>query len=332
MEEGNAARFAGDVPDHLLPEVVQAELIGTQRAARYWWAGAATAKQRVLDCGCGRADGSVILARAGAAEVVGVDPAGAVLESVRSSMPPKVALEQGDLAAMPFGAGAFEAVVCFDTLERVPNPDAVLDEIRRVLQPGGAVFVSAATADIKPDDLNALLSDRFANVAIYEQHLMTAAVVGDPARRLKTMDAASPSDAAFTVAVASDGDLPTPAPLSLFGPAVEVTRWLELWRQQQATIRSDRERIRQLETEVAQRAELRTQLFDAEQALASAFKDAESLREQLNATSDRLRAYEPVAEQARNLEVQINDMRSSTSWRLTFPVRRFSDLLRRLKG
>lgn len=49
----------------------------------------------------------------------------------------------GDLARLPFGSNTFDAALCTQVLEHVPEPLGVLEEIRRVLKPGGQVFVSA---------------------------------------------------------------------------------------------------------------------------------------------------------------------------------------------
>ena len=55
---------------------------------------------------------------------------------------PEVAAVVGDAEArLPFEDGAFDRVVAIHVLEHLPNLPAALDEVRRVLRPGGAFSV-----------------------------------------------------------------------------------------------------------------------------------------------------------------------------------------------
>jgi SAM-dependent methyltransferase len=47
----------------------------------------------------------------------------------------------GDAQELPFRSGVFDLVCCSSTLEHLHFPDRVIGEIRRVLRPGGQVFV-----------------------------------------------------------------------------------------------------------------------------------------------------------------------------------------------
>ena len=54
---------------------------------------------------------------------------------------------EGDLGEpLPFADAAFDAAVLKDVLEHVPNPGALLNEVRRVLRPGASVFASSPDA------------------------------------------------------------------------------------------------------------------------------------------------------------------------------------------
>lgn len=51
-------------------------------------------------------------------------------------------VEVGSMTAMPFADGAFQIVVMKHVLEHTPDPRAALREVRRVLRPGGGVFIA----------------------------------------------------------------------------------------------------------------------------------------------------------------------------------------------
>ncbi len=49
----------------------------------------------------------------------------------------------GDLLAMPFADGAFDRVLCTETLEHLTDPQLFLNEVARVLCPGGCLYMTA---------------------------------------------------------------------------------------------------------------------------------------------------------------------------------------------
>lgn len=50
-------------------------------------------------------------------------------------------IERVDGTALPFDAASFDAVVSFDVFEHIPDSDAHLAEVRRVLRPGGVYLL-----------------------------------------------------------------------------------------------------------------------------------------------------------------------------------------------
>lgn len=48
---------------------------------------------------------------------------------------------QADLTALPFAAGTFDAIICTHVLEHIPDDQAAIAEMRRVLAADGAAFV-----------------------------------------------------------------------------------------------------------------------------------------------------------------------------------------------
>lgn len=49
---------------------------------------------------------------------------------------------QADAALLPFAPAAFDAVLCAELLEHVPDPRPVLAQVRRVLRPGGTLLIT----------------------------------------------------------------------------------------------------------------------------------------------------------------------------------------------
>jgi SAM-dependent methyltransferase len=96
--------------------------------------------ERVLDVGCGPGNFTRPFARAaGDGLVVGIDASKTML--ARAVAEPNVAYLRGDAADLPFRDRTFDAVCCFATLYLVAEPMRALDEIARVLAPGGKVAV-----------------------------------------------------------------------------------------------------------------------------------------------------------------------------------------------
>jgi SAM-dependent methyltransferase len=96
------------------------------------------AGDRVLDVGAGPGHYTIAMHALGAT-VAAVELSAAELR--RDGRPPAGALV-GDGRRVPFADATFDAVLCSNMLEHTPDPLAVLDEIARVLRPGGWAYVS----------------------------------------------------------------------------------------------------------------------------------------------------------------------------------------------
>jgi SAM-dependent methyltransferase len=93
------------------------------------------APQRILEIGCGK---GAILAHLQAAghQCSGIEIDPAALAECRAAHPElAVDLASGD--ALPFQAASFDIVLSFDVFEHIRDSDRHVEEVRRVLKPGG---------------------------------------------------------------------------------------------------------------------------------------------------------------------------------------------------
>jgi 2-polyprenyl-6-hydroxyphenyl methylase/3-demethylubiquinone-9 3-methyltransferase len=96
----------------------------------------------VLDLGCGGGFMAETLAQRGAT-VVGIDPcapaiAAAISHARVMGLPIDYRVGWGE--SLPLASGSLDVIVCVDVLEHVDSLDTVLEEIRRVLKPGGLLL------------------------------------------------------------------------------------------------------------------------------------------------------------------------------------------------
>jgi ubiquinone/menaquinone biosynthesis C-methylase UbiE len=96
---------------------------------------------RVLDVDCGPGNFTREFARvADEGLVVGLDASGTMLAvAVRETESANVAYVRGDACMLPLRDGSFDAICCFAALYLIEQPMRALDEIARVLAPGGRV-------------------------------------------------------------------------------------------------------------------------------------------------------------------------------------------------
>jgi demethylmenaquinone methyltransferase/2-methoxy-6-polyprenyl-1,4-benzoquinol methylase len=98
---------------------------------------------RVLDAACGTGDLAIADLKAGASRVTGLDFSEQMLQRARRKAP--LEWVQGDLLALPFADGTFDAATVGFGVRNVENLELALRELRRVLRSGGRVAILEIT-------------------------------------------------------------------------------------------------------------------------------------------------------------------------------------------
>lgn len=160
-------------------------------AQRYRFAARWCAGKEVLDAGCGIGYGSALLARSGAAAVVGVDIAPeALAEAERHYRADRLRFLRADLEALGDAAALpeqLDLIVNLENIEHLTHPERFLAEAARRLRPGGLFVTSTPNGELTVRDEQgrnvnpfhvreftreefvALLSPHFARVELHGQ-------------------------------------------------------------------------------------------------------------------------------------------------------------------
>lgn len=126
--------------------------------------------QRVLDLGCGRGRHMHGLYwQDEGLDCVGLDLSwedchGAIegffqLPPPEGAAPRSASFTTGDAARLPFPDHSFDRIICSEVLEHLPDVDAALAEINRILKPGGRLAISVPRW--WPEKLCWILSDAY---------------------------------------------------------------------------------------------------------------------------------------------------------------------------
>jgi 2-polyprenyl-3-methyl-5-hydroxy-6-metoxy-1,4-benzoquinol methylase len=126
--------------ERTLPDVPAENYWFRRHLAVYEWIAARAKGLRVVDMACGEGYGADLLAREGAASVVGVDANPEAHEHARLRyVRPNLRFERD---AVEHFAEPCDAVTFLQTIEHVQDPGAVLEHFKSMLAPGGVAYVT----------------------------------------------------------------------------------------------------------------------------------------------------------------------------------------------
>ncbi|MCD6194417.1 MAG: methyltransferase domain-containing protein [Candidatus Aminicenantes bacterium] len=144
MNEKKVGRFYDVVWTEYIPEYEKSE-----EHWRLFYSPEEIKGKRVLDAGCGTGIFSIIFARNGAAEVIGLDISPGSLTTARHLKDnfklDNVHFQQADMLHLPFPDQSFDIVWAWGTVHHTLNPWQAMEELLRVLKPGGSILLAIYT-------------------------------------------------------------------------------------------------------------------------------------------------------------------------------------------
>ena len=305
---------------------------------RYLLAGELAEGKDVLDAACGDGYGAYTLAGT-ARTVTGVDICPETVDRARNKYRrSNLSFVQGSVLSLPLADNSVDLVVSFETIEHLAEHEAMLDEFRRVLRPGGMLAVSTPDKPVyagllpEPNQYHVkelhrhefveLLQSRFHNVHLLGQRVAFGSVIGaegpQATESFLSWRKGEPDsrrvglvDAVYLIALAGDGPLPA-LPSSFMKAMLERSDYA---RDLAERLWETAERNTALAERLWETAERNTALAEREQELQRRLTALEAERDALEI---RVRAEENA----------LRGVYASRSWRLTAPLRGLAALFR----
>jgi arsenite methyltransferase len=135
-------------PEPELTRVPDATVESFAGVANHWTLGRVQPGAVVLDLGCGAGTDLLIAAQmtGPSGRVIGVDMTAAMLQRARASADAmglhNVECHESLIESLPLADASVDVVISNGVIDLVPDKDAVLDEIDRVVRPGGRLQIA----------------------------------------------------------------------------------------------------------------------------------------------------------------------------------------------
>ncbi|WP_336275057.1 glycoside hydrolase family 99-like domain-containing protein [Vreelandella indica] len=295
---------------------------------RYLLATRFVADKRVLDIASGEGYGSHLLA-AQAAHVIGVDiDPDAVRHAEHTYQRDNLEYRQGDCTAIPLPDASVDVVVSFETIEHHDQHQAMLQDIKRVLRPGGLLIISSPdkreysdvpgynnpfhVKELYHDEFESLLAQHFSHHHLLGQRVVFGSAIFDTQPSIiESYDTEHHQGQAglprpmYWIAMASDAELPKSGS-SFFQYDIASS---DAVRQREQQISQEAEEIRRREAAIQER-DHRLESFTAEnERLQAQSEQLESECGRFQAEAQKLQA-EIERYQAENQSIQQQQQQS----------------------
>jgi ubiquinone/menaquinone biosynthesis C-methylase UbiE len=153
-----------------------------------------SAGSHILEVAPGPGYLAIELAKLGMYHVVGLDISASFVEIARAKAKQAgVAVEfhRGNAAHMPFGADAFDFIICRAAFKNFSEPVQALQEMHRVLKPGGTALIIDLRGDASPQDIRTAVRsmglsaiNRLITQSVFKHFLLKNAYTSAEIRRM----------------------------------------------------------------------------------------------------------------------------------------------------
>lgn len=105
-------------------------------------------QKNVLDIGCGIGQRAFIACKDNKCSIIGIDGSNIAIQYANETFKlPKLKFVVGNITKMPFKDNYFDNAYMLAVIEHIQNTDLLLSEIKRVIRPGGKIFISVTEND-----------------------------------------------------------------------------------------------------------------------------------------------------------------------------------------
>ncbi|MRG53982.1 methyltransferase domain-containing protein [Phyllobacterium sp. SYP-B3895] len=300
----------------------------------------------VLDIASGEGYGSYLLSQV-AKSVIGVDIDPNVVSHARRAYgSARLGFDVGSCQSIPLSAGSVDVVVSFETLEHINQHSAFLDEVKRVLRPGGLFVLSTPDRqvysspgkqqnpfhqlELSHQEFETLLSKYFIHKTVGLQKATSGSVIVPDGKCDLTVEVFHRSDevtyeltdilpkAPYLIGLASDSPLPSirwgllDNPDFLYGIQVRLMETEALLQSEVGRLGNEVIRVNQAFEKVSKSNFLLNQGHDR-------------LRRELQAerakTEGALQHADELLQHIAEAQSRLRQILTSTSWKVTRPIR-----------